>query len=167
VLHAPKGARETFRRVVGAWGTEDLVEAAFDLREYAPDDVLHVGPLSLRFRVVPHFVQSHAVEITSTADGAGRFTFGADSGPSEELCDFARDTDLLLIEATLTEPESEGPRGHMTAAEAGAHGRRAGARRLVLTHVSDELDPARVRADAEAAYGGAVELARAGETYRL
>jgi ribonuclease BN (tRNA processing enzyme) len=107
------------------------------------------------------------VEITSTADGAGRFTFGADSGPSEELCDFARDTDLLLIEATLTEPESEGPRGHMTAAEAGAHGRRAGARRLVLTHVSDELDPARVRADAEAAYGGAVELARAGETYRL
>jgi ribonuclease BN (tRNA processing enzyme) len=167
VLYAPKGARETFRRVVGAWGREDLVEGAFDLREYVPDDVVHVGPLSLRFRVVPHFVQSHAVEITSTADGAGRFTFGADSAPSDELCEFARDTDLLLIEATLTEPEPEGPRGHMTAAEAGAHGRRAGARRLVLTHVSDELDPERVRADAEQAYGAPVELARAGATYRL
>ena len=33
-LHAPAGARETFRRVVGAWGNEDLIEHAFDLHEY-------------------------------------------------------------------------------------------------------------------------------------
>ena len=46
------------------------MEGAFDLREYAPDDVVHAGPLSLRFRVVPHFVPRHAVEITSAADGA-------------------------------------------------------------------------------------------------
>src|SRR3954454_12372955 len=32
VLHAPAGAGETLRRVVGAWGSEDLVEGAFDLR---------------------------------------------------------------------------------------------------------------------------------------
>jgi len=30
-LVAPRGARETFRRVVGAWGNEDLVENAFKL----------------------------------------------------------------------------------------------------------------------------------------
>ena len=36
VLHAPPGAREIFRRVVGAWGNEDLIENAFDLREYDP-----------------------------------------------------------------------------------------------------------------------------------
>ena len=33
-LHAPQGARDVFRRVVGAWGSEDLVENAFDLHEY-------------------------------------------------------------------------------------------------------------------------------------
>src|SRR3989442_6450959 len=42
-LHAPKGAKETFRRVVGAWGNDDLIENAFDLQEYEPDDVLDVG----------------------------------------------------------------------------------------------------------------------------
>ena len=31
------GARDTFRRVVGAWGNEDLIENAFDLREYDAD----------------------------------------------------------------------------------------------------------------------------------
>ena len=70
----------------------------------------------------------------------GRLTFSADSSPSDDLCAFARDTDLLLIEATLPRPERDGPRGHLTPGEAGDHGRRAGARRLVLTHISDELD---------------------------
>ena len=37
-LIAPPGAREVFRRVVGAWGNEDLIEKAFELEEYAPGD---------------------------------------------------------------------------------------------------------------------------------
>ena len=137
VLHVPEGGRDCFRRVVGAWGNEDLIERAFELREYRPDDVLEIGPLRVRFREVPHFTQTHAVEFA--ADGA-RFTYGADHSPTDDLIDFARDTDLLLIEATLPRPEREGPRGHLTPAEAGEHGRRAEARRLVLTHISDELD---------------------------
>ncbi len=166
-LHAPPGARACFRRVVGAWGSEDLIENAFDLREYDPSDVIHVGPLTLRFQVVPHFVASHAVEVTSAADGGGRLTYGADSSPTDELCTFARETDLLLIEATLPRPESAGPRGHMTPAEAGEHGRRAGARRLVLTHLSDELDAAWAEAEAERTFGGPVEIAREGAVYEL
>jgi ribonuclease BN (tRNA processing enzyme) len=166
-LHAPPGARDCFRRVVGAWGREDLIEGAFELREYDPAEVIHAGPLTLRFQPVPHFVDSNAVEITSAADGGRRLTYGADSSPSEELCAFARDTDLLLIEATLPRPEHDGPRGHMTAAEAGEHGRRAGARRLVLTHLSDQLDAAWAEAEAERTYGGPVEIAREGAVYEL
>jgi ribonuclease BN (tRNA processing enzyme) len=84
-----------------------------------------------------------------------------------ELCAFARDTDLLLIEATLPRPERHGRRGHLTPAEAGEHGRRAGARRLVLTHLSDELDAAWAEAEAERAFGGPVEIAREGAVYEL
>ncbi len=164
-LHAPPGARDTFRRVAGAWGSEDLIEGAFDLREYDPAEVLHAGPLTLRFQPVPHFVPANAIEVTSAR--GGRFTFGADSGPSDELCAFARDTDLLLIEATLPEPEAEGPRGHLTPAEAGEHGRRAGARRLVITHLTDELDAAWAEGEAERAFGGPVEVAREGAVYEL
>jgi ribonuclease BN (tRNA processing enzyme) len=162
-LHGPPGAEKCFRRVTGAWGSEDLIESAFALGEYDPAQVLHAGPLTLRFQLVPHFVDAYAIEITSAA-GGGRFTFGADSGPSEELCRFALDTDLLLMEATLLKAE-EGLRGHMTAAEAGEHGRKARARRLVLTHMTDELDAARAEEDAERAFGGPVEIAREGAVY--
>ena len=166
-LHAPPGARDCFRRVVGAWGREDLIEGAFELREYDPGEVLHAGPLTVRFQPVPHFVATNALDVMSAANGGKRLTYGADSSPSDELCTFARDTDLLLIEATLPRPERDGPRGHMTAAEAGEHGRRAGARRLVLTHLSDELDAAWAEAEAERTYGGTVEIAREGAVYEL
>jgi ribonuclease BN (tRNA processing enzyme) len=165
-LHAPAGARQTFRRVVGAWGSEDLIENAFELREYRPTETLEIGRLRIRFGEVPHFLHTCAVEFT--VDGSDRrFTFSSDSAPAQALIDFASGTDLLLVEATLPRPEREGMRGHLTPAEAGEHGRLAGARRLVLTHISDELDADWARAEAERAFGGAVEVAAEGAVYRL
>lgn len=163
-LYAPAGARETFRRIVGAWGSEDLIENAFDLREYAVDDDLELGDLRVRFSEVPHFTTTYAVGVSS-ANGGGRFTYGADSGPSDALVRFAGGADLLMIEATLPAPEEEGPRGHMTPAEAGEHGSRAGVRRLVLTHISDELDELGAREAAERAFGGPVLVAHEGAVY--
>jgi len=163
VLHAPTGACDVFRRVCGAWGPEDLIEKAFDLREYDTGAALEVGPLRVRFAEVPHYLKTHAIEIS--ANGSGRFVFGADSRPTDDLVDFANGSDLLMIEATLPRPERQGPRGHLTAEEAGQHGRRAGARRLVITHFSDELDPAWARAEAERGFGGPVEVAREGAVY--
>jgi ribonuclease BN (tRNA processing enzyme) len=166
VLHAPAGARDTFRRIVGAWGSEDLVEGAFDLQEYTVGDRLEVGSLQVRFALVPHFTTTHAVEVR--AAGGARFVFGADSGPTDVFADFARAADLLVLEATLTAPdEGEAVRGHLTAAEAGAHARAAGARRLVLTHISDELDLGAAAEAAGAAFGGAVAIARGGAVYEV
>ncbi len=79
---------------------------------------------------------------------------------------FARGTDLLVLEATLLEPE-QGLRGHITAAEAGEHAAAAGARRLVISHISDELDLEAARLAAERTFGGPVELARAGARYTI
>jgi len=165
-LHAPPGARETLRRVVGAWGSESLIENAFDLREYEAGDRLEVGPLRIAFGEVDHFVQTFAVEITSTATG-GRFVFGADTGPSEKLVAFATGADVLMAEATLPRPEREGVRGHLTPAEAGEHAARAGVKALVLTHISDELDEAWAREEAAKAFGGPVEVAHEGAVYEI
>ena len=163
-LHAPAGARDTFRRVVGAWGSEELIENAFEIVEYDGSDVLTLGPLAVDFQAVPHFVATWAVRVRA---GDATFVFGADCAPNPELSEFASGADLLFLEATITEPETEGPRGHLTPAEAGELGRRAGARRLVLVHVSDELDLDAVRRTAEAAFGGDVEVAREGAAYTL
>jgi len=165
-LHAPPGARETFRRVVGAWGNENLIENAFDLREYDPAEELAVGSLRLRFCEVPHFVQTCAIELCS-GNGSGRFVYGADSAPNEKLVAFADGADLLMVEGTLPRPEREGPRGHLTPAEAGEHAARARAGRVVITHVSDELGDEWARAEAERGYGGTVEVAREGAVYEL
>jgi ribonuclease BN (tRNA processing enzyme) len=140
------------------------IERAFELTEYGPEDTFALGPIEVSFRAVPHFLPTNAVELR---DGAARLTFSADCAPNDELTEFAHDTSLLLIEATLPRPERTGVRGHLTPGEAGEHGRRAGARRLVLSHFSDELDAEWARREAERTFGGPVEVAREDAVYEL
>jgi ribonuclease BN (tRNA processing enzyme) len=163
-LYVPGGAAKVFRRIVGCWGNEDLIENAFDLHEYDAPDELSLGPLQIRFCEVPHYVTTYAVELSTNRS---RFTFSADCKPNEQLPRFAADTDVLMIEATLPRPERTGIRGHLTPREAGEHGRQARAQRLVLTHYSDEMDPEWARLEAAASFGGSVELAKEGAVYTL
>ncbi len=164
-LYAPRGAGDLFRHVVGSWGSEELIESAFELYEYEVSEQLAVGPLAVRFCRVPHFTATYAVELRSNE--SGRVTYSADCGPNDELIRFAQGTDMLLIEATLRQPEGDGDRGHLTPREAGDHGRRAHARRLILTHFSDELDADWARAEAGIGYGASVDLAHEGAVYTL
>lgn len=161
LLFAPPHAGEVFRRIVGAWGNEDLIERAFELREYEGSERLEVGPVGIRFGPVAHFVQTFAVELCGRS--GGRFVFGADTGPSDDLVAFAHGADVLMVESTLAEPDE----GHLTAAQAGEHAQRAAVGRLVLTHRTDELDPAVACEEASRAFTGPVEVAREGATYEV
>jgi ribonuclease BN (tRNA processing enzyme) len=165
-LHVPPGAAQVFRRVVGSWGNEDLIEKAFKLREYDPSSEIEIGPVRITFQAVPHFTETFAMSISST-NGSGRIVYGADSSPTEVLEEFARDADLMLVEATLPRPERTGMRGHLTPGEAGGHARAAGAKRLLLVHISDELDWEWARDQASEAFGGPVEVAREGAVYEV
>jgi ribonuclease BN (tRNA processing enzyme) len=165
-LFVPPGGRTALRSIAGNWGDEGLVETAFELSEYDTGSEVEVGPLRIRFAAMPHYVLTHAVEIGSTQTG-GRLTYGADCSPNDELVEFARGTDLLLVEATLPRPERTGLRGHLTPQEAGEHARRAGAKRVVLTHISDELDAAWARDEGTAGFGAPVEVAAQGAIYEV
>jgi ribonuclease BN (tRNA processing enzyme) len=162
----PPGARQVFRRVVGSWGNEDLIEKAFDLREYDPSDEIEIGPIRVKFQPVPHFTETFAMSISSS-NGSGRIVYGADSSPTEALRDFARDADLILLEATLPRPERTGMRGHLTPGEAGGCAKGAEAKRLVLVHISDELDANWARDQASEAFGGPVEVATEGAAFEV
>ena len=165
-LIAPANGAATLRALAAPLGDEALVETAFALEEYSSESEIEVDPLRLRFAEVPHYVSTHAIEVRSDRSG-GRLTFGADCSPNDELVEFARETDLLVIEATLPRPERTGVRGHLTPGEAGDHARRAGAGRVVLTHVSDELDPEWVRAEGARGFGADVAIASEGATFEL
>jgi ribonuclease BN (tRNA processing enzyme) len=164
-LIAPPGAREAFAQVCsGAGMTADHLELAFDLSVYDPAQSLVIGGLAVRFQPVPHYIPANAVEF---AHGGARFTFGADCGPSEALCEFAAATDLLMLEATLPEPEPADDRGHLTPFEAGEHAAKAGAKHLLLTHFTAELGADWVRAEAARAFDGRVSAAHEGAIFDL
>ena len=166
-LHVPAGGRDVLRRVVGAWGNEDLIEKAFDLREYDPADMLEVGPLRVRFQPVPHFVADQRGRDDAT-DGGGALHLRRRLRAVATSCRSSPSgTDLLLIEATLPRPERDGPRGHLTPAEAGEHGRRAGAGASCSRTSPTSSTSEWAREEASKAFGAPVEVAREGAVYTL
>jgi ribonuclease BN (tRNA processing enzyme) len=102
-----------------------------------------------------------------STNGGGKIAYGADSRPTDDLTDFARDCDLLIVEATLPRPERTGMRGHLTPREAGEHARAAGAKRVVITHFSDELGDAWMETEATEGFGAPVEVAREGAVFEV
>ena len=166
-LLCPPGSAETFRRIVGAWGSEELIESAFDLREYEPGSSHDLNGLRFNLHEVPHFALTHAVELIGSS--GGRIVFGADCRINDELTAAARGADVLLAESTLAAPDPAplSERGHMSAAEAGQLAADAGVGRLVLTHISDELDEAAAIEAASKAFDGSVEVAREGSSWAI
>lgn len=160
LLFLPPGGRGMLRQIARIIGVPPLIDEAFIVREYDPADRIETGPLIASFREVPHYTKTWAIGL-SGASGA-TMTYGADCRPNRELVEFAADTDLLIAEATLPRPERTGMRGHMTPAEAGEHAAAAAAGRLVLTHISDELDPEWAAAEAGGRFDGPVDVAREG-----
>ncbi len=94
-LVAPPGARKTLRRVVGAWGNEDLVEKAFELEEYGPGAEVTVGEITASFHPVPHFIDTFAVNVRAEGTGS-KLSYSADTSPSEQIVEIARDADLMI-----------------------------------------------------------------------
>jgi len=166
-LLAPTGADSFFRHLVGTWDSDDLVSRAFAIEEYEPGDELTAAGISIRPHAVPHFGPTHAIELADPE--GGRIVFGADGRFSERLIAAARGAEVLIAEATLVEPDPApiDERGHMSAREAGELATRAGAGRLVLTHISDELDGGRALADAGAVFAGPVEIAAEGSAWSV
>ena len=165
-LYAPPGAKGKFRQIVGVWGQPELIDNAFDVHEYEESSTPEVTPLRFAFHAVPHFTETYAIGVESS-NGAGRLVYGADSRPAEEVKQFARGCDLLIMEATLPRPERTGERGHLTPREAGEHAKAAGAKRLLITHISDELDALWARDEAADGFGGPVAVAREGAVFDI
>lgn len=166
-LLLPQGGISSLRDLVGVWGGGGLIEEAFESREYDSSVPLELGPMEARLHSVPHFTLTYAVELT--APSGRRLVYSADCRFCEELIEAARGADLLLAEATLPDPDPAPvhERGHMSAGEAGELAARAGVGRLVLTHISDQVDLERARETAAARFEGPVEIAAGGRSWEV
>lgn len=122
---------------------------------------VEVGDQRLRFSRTDHPVDTLAVRV----DAAGRaLLYTADTGPAWAPGPLGDGLDLLLAEATLP-PGEEGQVQHLSGRQAGSLARNIDAARLVLTHVAPGVDDAAQRRDAEATFGGPVDVARSDATF--
>ena len=123
---------------------------------------VELGPFRIEARRVRHPVTAYALRVTA---GGRTLVYSGDTAPCPELDAIAAGADLLLAEASFRTGDPNPPDLHLTGTDCGHTAARAGAGRLVLTHVPPWHDPADAEAEARAAWDGPVELARAGATY--
>jgi ribonuclease BN (tRNA processing enzyme) len=157
---------------IPVWGPPDMdemiaailpaesVERMADLLQFrsaAPGEVIELG--SLRTEL---FAMNHPLPCLGSRTTAGThvIAFSGDTAPTDQTTPLARDADLFLCDATWMESQRPIPADvHCTGLEAGQAARDAGARRLVITHVSPYNDPVAVAAEAARAYDGEIIVA--------
>lgn len=163
-LILPEGGLELVGRILGPEAREYLPRV-FREEVLVDGKIYHVGDMRVRAYPTRHPVEGYAVRV----EGDGwRMAYSSDTSPTPALEEAARDVDLFICEATLPDSyREEASHGHLTSRQAGEAARRAGARRLLLTHIWPTFDPEQVLAEAAEAYGGEVEVAREGMRIRL
>ena len=155
-VYAPPGALDA----VLALDRPGMLAGAYLLREFSPGDRLDIGPFGGQTRLLPHWLPNAGLRLA--ADGQV-LAYTGDSGPSPDLIDLARGSDLFLAEATYTDQVPEDSRGYLSSArQAGQQAAAAGAGRLMLTHLWPGTSPQAARAAAGAGYDGEISVATAG-----
>jgi len=149
-------------RIAGAFGRPEKTLA--DVFEFRDPCRTMIGPFEVTPLRTRHPVETHAVRVSASGK---TLVYTADTGPFDELADFAGGADLLLAEAGFVDGADNPPDSHLTATQAGELAKEAGVARLVVTHVAPWHDAGDQRERAAMAFGGPTELARRGGTFTV
>jgi len=156
-VYGPAG---TARRMAQAYGLEEHpgMAEAFDFVTLEPGSA-QIGPFRLTLAHMNHPVETFGFRV----EHAGRsIAYSADTGQCPALVDLAAGADVLLCEASYL-AGTAGPDMHLTAGQAAEHAARAGAGRLVLTHLVPWNEARRSLEEASAgSFGGPITLAFSG-----
>jgi ribonuclease BN (tRNA processing enzyme) len=162
-VYAPEGAEQRLTTAYADTPSPSSMSEVFDFHTLKPGS-FDIGPFSVRTERVCHPVEAYAIRVEH---GGRALTYSGDTGPCAALGELAAGADLFLCEASFTYGKEDIPGLHLNGREAGEHATRAGAGRLVLTHIPPWTDAGVTLADARAAYSGPVELAAPGAVYEI
>ena len=119
---------------------------------YTADSTLHLGPLTLTFLETQHPVPAFAVRIVEDVTGK-TLVNTSDTRCFPALAPFSKDADLLMADTNFLADQPQ-PRWHLTAPEAGKLAKDAQVKRLLLTHLPQQLDLVTLKQQAQTADGG-------------
>ncbi|MCU1591106.1 MAG: beta-lactamase domain protein [Frankiales bacterium] len=161
-VYGPEG---TCARICGSFEAPPVggLLDVYDFHE-VPAGTTAIGPFEVTSALTNHPVECHALRISA---GGRALAYSADTGRSDAVVELAREADLFLCEASWEDRPGNPPNVHLSGREAGEHATRAGARRLLLTHVVAWSDAEAIQAEAKAAYDGDLAVAECGRSYDI
>jgi ribonuclease BN (tRNA processing enzyme) len=165
----PRGLRQRldgFAQALGDWVTAPgfplEVREIFPSAQHPTPGIQLVSGITLSCCKTPHTDESLAFAI-ETAEA--RLVYTGDTGPSEELGDWARGCDALLAECSL--PDDRAMDIHLTPTTAGALAARAQAKTLILTHLYPPVETVDIAGIVGKSYRGSVTVAKDGDQFDI
>lgn len=169
----PSGAQPKIP-VYGPKGTAHRMARAYDL-PHAPgmseefeffryQGTFEIGPFRITPIEVDHPVPAYGLRVQV---GDAVLAYSGDTGPTGALLEVAQGADIFLSEAAFRDGDDNPTGLHLTGRQAGEFAAKAGAKRLVLTHIPPWHSKDEAFLEATSVYDGPAELARAGARYLL
>jgi ribonuclease BN (tRNA processing enzyme) len=158
----PEGTAKRVARACDLDSAESMRER-FDFKVY-PGEHFSIGPFSVRTTTADHPQPAISLRLT---DGSRTLVYSGDTGTQSALVDLAENCDILLAESAFLERQDNPDHMHMTGREAAETAQRAGAGRLLLTHIPPWHSPDDVLAQARPHFSGPIDFAKAGARFQV
>ncbi len=162
-VYGPSDTGPQMGRAYGDEGAEGMAEA-FDFRPLH-EGPQEIGPFRVTTSLMNHPIEAYGFRIEY--DGKV-LAYSGDTGACDLLVDLAKNADLFLCEASFMDAPDLPSGVHLTGRDAGEYAAKAGADRLVLTHLVPWNDPAEVLVQAkDSDFRGEISLAHPGAVHTL
>jgi ribonuclease BN (tRNA processing enzyme) len=161
-VYGPAGTRERIGLIHGPDG-DDGVAKRFTFETLAPGS-MRIGPFDVTLAHMNHPVETFGFRF---AHGGRTLAYTGDTGETDAVTGLARDADVFLSEAAFLDGPDLPPDLHLTARQAAGYASRAGAGRLVLTHLQPWNGRDAAREEAAGYFPGGIDVAVEGQVIDL
>lgn len=151
-------------KAFSAWGPDEQQRLSYKEyctgHSYLEKDSFRIGGMTFETMENIHEIPSFAIKVTG-ADGKV-LVYSGDTGYQETLADFAAGADCFICEASFYQYQQNLSQEHLTSVQAAQLAEKAGAKRLILTHLPHYGEWEQLRQEAAAHYQGEILLAEPG-----
>lgn len=129
-VYAPEEPNEEYKRLD--------IKDVFDLKPIKQDLVLNFDNLKITFSEMKHPVKCFGVAISN---GDKRFVYSGDTSMCDNIIEFSKNADFVMLDSGLLDRDKTSSNvPHLTAKECGLVAKKAGAKKLLLTHFWPDYD---------------------------